>query len=369
MKKIIATHVYNDFSGSPLVLSNAIKGLIRYDFEVELMTSDSEGFLSNLNVQYNTIEYSFKKNKFQRLWMLLLNQWMMFWAIWNRKEEDLLIYVNTLLPFGAALAGKLTGQKVIYHIHETSIRPRILKGFLKAIAGFCSSEMLFVSEYLQKEEAIAGVKSKVVYNALSPEFTQKAKKHLENTHIKNSKFTVLMLCSLKAYKGVDDFVNLAQAMPDCNFEMVLNAEMDEIKKYFLDTNLPDNLVLFPVQKDVHWFYQRAHLVVNLSDPSRWVETFGMTLLEGMVYGVPVFSPVEGGPTELVEDGKNGFRLSGKKTTELTEKINYLKNNSFVYQKFSINSLKKAQEFSEEKFINDIIDLVLEDFIPAYNLAA
>ena len=39
------------------------------------------------------------------------------------------------------------------------------------------------------------------------------------------------ICSLKKYKGVDQFVKLAQKMPQYRFELVLNATFDEINHY------------------------------------------------------------------------------------------------------------------------------------------
>lgn len=37
-----------------------------------------------------------------------------------------------------------------------------------------------------------------------------------------------------------------------------------------------------------------------------VETFGMTILEAMAYGIPSVVPNIGGPTELIKDGYNGY---------------------------------------------------------------
>ena len=123
MKKIVCIHLYNDFSGSPLVLSTAIKGLIKKGNKVTVLTSDSEGFLSNLPAEKVTIPYQFQANKFLRLLALFYNQWLVFCYVLKFRKEDVVIYINTLLPFGGALAGRLIGKKVIYHVHETSIRP------------------------------------------------------------------------------------------------------------------------------------------------------------------------------------------------------------------------------------------------------
>ena len=76
MKKIICIHLYNDFSGSPLVLSTAVKGLIKKGHQVTLMTSGNKGFLSDLGTENITIPYKFQTNKLLRLFALLYNQFL-----------------------------------------------------------------------------------------------------------------------------------------------------------------------------------------------------------------------------------------------------------------------------------------------------
>lgn len=351
MKKIVCVHLYNDFSGSPLVLSTAIKGLVEKGNEVTLLTSESEGFLSDLPTEKVVIPYRFNSNKLIRLFLLLLNQWLVFIQILKYRKEEVVIYVNTLLPFGAALAGKLTGKKVVYHVHETSIRPLILKRFLKYIASITASQAIYVSKYLMETEKIHKIEGKVIHNALSTAFIKKANDFIEQGNEKKYPFTVLMLCSLKKYKGIDQFVELAKSLPQYRFELVLNADSVAINDYFDFPNLPKNLVLFPKQSDVHWFYERAHLVVNLSDPNQWVETFGMTLLEAMTYGVPVIAPPVGGPTEIVKNGLNGFTIALQQLPRIIDSIKSLAQNPSFYQKLSINAINSANVFKETNFSN------------------
>ena len=42
---------------------------------------------------------------------------------------------------------------------------------------------------------------------------------------------ILMLCSLKGYKGVDQFLKLAQTNPKYLFKLVVNASVLEIQQY------------------------------------------------------------------------------------------------------------------------------------------
>ncbi len=347
--KIICTHLYNDYSGSPLVLANAIKSFKKQGKEVEIVTSNSEGFLSNLEIKEKEIPYTFQSNKWLRLICFLWNQCRLFFYILGQRSTTETIYVNTLLPFGAALAGKLTGKKVIYHIHETSIQPALLKGFLKYMASITATQTIYVSKYLQKTEPIEEVPHHVIYNALSPTFIEQAESYLEKANKAKQPFTVLMLCSLKKYKGVDEFKQLAAALPQYQFELVVNANQKEIEAYFIDQDIPTNLTIFDRQSDVHPFYRRASLVLNLSDPNRWVETFGMTLLEAMHYGIPVIAPPVGGPTEVVVHGKNGYTIHNQEMDTLTSVIDNLATMPSLYQQFAEAALHHTKLFNNLNF--------------------
>ena len=133
--KIVFVHLLNDYSGSPLVLANVIKGLQQRGIACELITcSNSDGFLSEIeSVKYHYFKYHWHSNKLVRLILFLWSQAVLFFKILEFKNENVSIYINTILPFGAAIAGKLLNKKVTYHLHEVSIRPLLLKKYLKWI--------------------------------------------------------------------------------------------------------------------------------------------------------------------------------------------------------------------------------------------
>jgi len=357
MKKIVCTHLFNDFSGSPLVLSTVVKGFLKKGFQVEIITSmKDEGFLSGLEVKYHNNGYKFLNNKLLRLFLFLICQVKMFFQTLRFRNQEVVIYVNTLLPFGVALAGRMMGKKVIYHIHETSVKPAFLKKFLKWIASKTANEIIYVSDFLRKEEGIEGVEGKVVYNALSKEFVETASV-FQKGKSEEKEFVVLMLCSLKAYKGVNEFCALAKALPEINFEMVLNANWEDIRTYFENKFMPKNLILFPKQSDVHRFYQKADLVVNLSHPEQWVETFGMTLLEGMQYGLPSIAPPVGGPAEIVQQGVNGYQMDQREIEKIAQQIEHLSSDKILYQNLSNNSKRIALQFQVENMWDEVVKVV------------
>lgn len=359
-KTILAVHLYNDFSGSPKVLAKQLQEWKKEGRSPILLTSNSQGFLSNqggiMTYQFN---YKFHDKKSLRLWHFLVAQLLIMIRVWQLRKEISCVYVNTLLPFGAALAGRICGKKVVYHIHETSVNPAILKNFLKTMAQWTASHIIYVSHFLRKTEAIKNVPATVIYNSLDESFLARAETYLKNTTVKQQQaFTCLMACSLKQYKGIDQYRQLAELLPDYRFELVLNASSEAISSYFSEEQLPANLVIFPVQQDMHWFYQRADLVLNLSLPDQWVETFGMTLLEGMAYGKAVIGPTVGGPTEVIINRHSGYTISAYEIDRLKARIIRLAENSDLYQQIARNAYQQAQSFlpsdQQQMAINQII---------------
>jgi glycosyltransferase involved in cell wall biosynthesis len=355
MKKnrIIAIHLLNDFSGSPLVLRQALE-VLNQDFEVHLYTStpSGAGILSDIPLVNNHgIFYRWSPNKFITLLFFAWSQFVLFFRLGFILKKSDTVYINTLLPFGAALAGKCRGAKVIYHIHEVSIKPQALKSLLINIATFCADKVIFVSGFVKQQFDFADDKTQLVRNALPVSFTREALKTVNPD--KARPFTVLMLCSLKAYKGIYQFVELARNMPHITFKLVLNASPQETTRFQVDSAAPANCIVYPVQTDTAQFYKSAYVVVNLSLTDQWVETFGMTILEAMCYGLPVIVPPVGGVIELVRDGLEGIYADAYDTKKLTDTILHLYADETYYRKMGIAGRLRARHFSQTKFREQI----------------
>ncbi len=358
MKKVVAIHLLNDYSGSPLILATVLKGFRENNIPVDLCTSkEGSGFLSNLDVNYQPLSYQWHPNKYRRLLNFLVFQVILFFKLLSYRKEDVVIYINTLLPFGAALAGKLMGKRVVYHFHETSIKPALLKRFLKMVANKTAQEIIYVSKFLHEKEGLKQVKARIVPNSLSPTFLADASKYLGKAKDPQIRFVVLMLCSLKEYKGVLEFLQIARAMRDIEFELVLNANEAAIEEFFEGYEKSDNLTIFPVQTNVHLFYKHANLVLNLSRPDEWVETFGMTLLEAMHYSIPAIAPPVGGPAELIEDGVNGYQIDARQWELVVDKINTLLKNPTLYQQLCQNAKAKASLYTHKNMIKQVLEVV------------
>ena len=354
--KIIATHLLNDFSGSPKVLKQLLQGWVKNDLTVELHTcGGKEGFLSDIaGVSYYHFNYNWAANPFIRLINLLVSQLALCLNILRNSQKEDIIYINTVLPFGAALAGKIKGNRIIYHIHETSVKPAILKAFLFGMVRWTASDAIYVSNYLAQQEPIKQANKHILHNAIEDSFLTRANNYA--THRDGLK-NILMVCSLKEYKGVNEFIKLASILPDHNFKLVLNASYEDIANYFQLNSITKNVELFATQSDVHPFYQWADLVLNLSRPDEWVETFGLTIIEGMAYGNPAIVPPVGGVTEVVSDGQNGFHIACHSLDEIAYRIAIWSESNSYFNTYRESAKNTITKFNEQAFIAKSIEIL------------
>ena len=167
----------------------------------------------------------------------------------------------------------------------------------------------------------------------------------------------MLIASLRNYKGIPELFDLASSLlaySDVHFDLVVNDDQKHIDQYFSGRPVPSNLTVHPFTSDTTTFYQKANLVLNLSRVDQWVETFGMTILEAMAFGIPVIVPPEGGPAELVKDGVQGFQVDSRNSQLLKEKVLLLYNDQSLCQKMSSACRSRAADFSPEVFNENII---------------
>jgi len=89
--RIIAVHLLNDYSGSPKVLMQLLKGWSKKNLDCHLFTcSGREGFLSNIeNIKNHFYGYRFAKNPLIRMILLTTSQFQLFIKLiffLNKKE-------------------------------------------------------------------------------------------------------------------------------------------------------------------------------------------------------------------------------------------------------------------------------------------
>lgn len=356
MKHIVCFHLFNDYSGSPKVLKMVLEGMLRKGYRIDLVSSRG-GVLDELthyrNLRKHNYSYRFSPNgavtmlrycTIQLYTFLLAFRWLF--------HKDVVFYINTLLPAGPALAGRLMGKRVVYHYHENAF---VKGGFYKLLAGIMQKlahEIICVSTYqasfLPRKERVT-----IIPNALPQGFVDKLRPDKEAAFARKR---ILMLGSLKLYKGPLEFITLARQLPQFTFELVVNDTQQNIDSFLTEqaVNISRNLTVYPRQHDVTPFYNRASLVLNLSDKNLFIETFGLTALEAMSAGLPVIVPTEGGIAEMVENGVNGYKIDVRDLDDIAKCIDNILSNKDLYTELSDNALRYTKTYNADAMTDGIL---------------
>ncbi len=358
-KRIVCFHLFNDYSGSPKVLSLLLRGLLEKGYEVDLVTSRG-GVLDELkgcgDIRFSTYSYRFSNNAL--ITLLRYGAAQLYTALLALRylfRRDVVFYINTILPLGPALMGRLMGKRVVYHYHENAF----VKGaFYRALA-WCmqklASEIICVSayqrSYLRRAEGVS-----VIPNAIPPALAARLHANAEEAFARQR---VLMLGSLKRYKGVPEFLALAAALPRFSFELVLNETQESIDAFLREEGieLPSNTCIHPRQEDVAPFYNRASLVLNLTRPDLVIETFGLTALEAMTAGLPVIVPPVGGIAEMVEEGENGFHVDSRDSALLKQRVEQVLSNRELYQHLASGARATSERYDARQMAAAIANIL------------
>lgn len=359
---IVCFHLYNDYSGSPKVLRNVIEGLLDRGHHIAIVTSRTNGVLDELNghnnIDLDYFHYHLSNNKFSWVLHFIWAQICLFFKAFKYNDSSV-FYINTIMPIGAAVAGKLLGKRVIYHYHENAFIKSTFYRFLCKVMLHVADEIICVSKY-QRSFLPQSNNISVVYNALPESFTNKLTPNI-NKAFNNQ--NILMISSLLLYKSPLEFIDLARELREYNFTLVLNETNNAIKE-FIDKHritVPNNLIIYPRQSDVSSFYNNASILLNLSDPKRAIETFGLTALEGMTAGLPVIVPTVGGIAELVKDGVNGYKIDVQNLDRIALKIKEMLRDKHLYCNLSSAALSTASKFCVQNMCDAIEPIITNTY--------
>jgi len=348
---IVFCHLLNDRSGSPTVLYSTLEALDAHKDGVLYIGSQGHGILDEANVHSRRYWYRRSQHRILTLFTYFASQVALYQALSQARDipKDASIFINTLLPFAAMLWGKRTGRKVVVHVHEVSITPGLLRRLLTYCARRCADLLVYVSNDHRARLPIKGVPVCVLPNPVSPALDARVGEH---TPRHNGAFNVLMLASLRGYKGVEEFMSLAQALcsrTDIAFHLVLNANPKEVNSFKKRHSDVLNVSIHPRTSDAASFYARADLVINLARVDQWIETFGLTLVEAMTFGIPVIAPPVGGPAEIVTHGQEGYCIDSRNVPALSSAVQSLADDPETYAAMARAAKLRARDFTFEAY--------------------
>ncbi|CZR67826.1 related to glycosyltransferase [Phialocephala subalpina] len=113
---------------------------------------------------------------------------------------------------------------------------------------------------------------------------------------------------------------------------------------------------------------RAYAVGDVFLHCSITETFGLVVLESMASGVPVIARDEGGPSEIVADGKSGYLVAPSALDEFVGKVVKLGTDSSLREEMAKESRRMAEEATWEKINNSVAWKLAEALQPSHSIS-
>jgi glycosyltransferase involved in cell wall biosynthesis len=149
-------------------------------------------------------------------------------------------------------------------------------------------------------------------------------------------FTLLFLSRIEKSKGVymalDTFKLLQDTLIDTKFNLVIagdGSELENVRKYIDKCNIENVTTTGFIDGAVkHSVYKNAHLCLF---PSSYGEGLPLSVLEAMLYGLPVIARPVGGLPDVIKEGLNGYLIDSSDPSDYIERISMLLFNRQLYQ--------------------------------------
>lgn len=182
----------------------------------------------------------------------------------------------------------------------------------------------FVQNEMQKEYYPLCIQKKtfIVTNPVSDTFIYNEKKYSESVkkivavgRLNEQKNYIMLLKAIKLL--LNDFPNVSLKIYG------EGTEYANLQRFIIDNEMQDNVELMGRSENIVEVYQNSDIYVMTSD----YEGMPNSLLEAMCFGMPCISTdCPTGPSELIEDGKNGILVPVGDEKKIYEKLVYLINN-------------------------------------------
>ena len=261
-----------------------------------------------------------------------------------RKNNIDIIDTNTAVVFPGAVAAKFCRKKSVWHIREI-IKSRLENRVISLVMRLFSDVVIANSKATGSALHVPQKKVRVVYNAVGDaKFDRLIEKDADN-------IVVGMAGRINRWKGQKLFVDAAEIVakqkPNVTFEIAGDVYQGEdfirenLISYIKEKKLDQTVLLDGLVQDMPSFYKKLDIFVL---PSLQPEPFGLVVIEAMSYGLPVIATNHGGPTEIIENGKDGYLVRYDSADEMAARIMELVNDKEKRLLMGALGQKKKKEF-------------------------
>jgi len=255
---------------------------------------------------------------------------LLAWAVREHRLDHFdLVYSNTQSVIVGPLAALFMRCPHLWHVHEILISPAHRARVL-AWAAWVGSEVVIcpscaVARHLQSRCSRVAKKLTVLPNPVDLEILSQI--HRSNRH---DVIDVGVIARLHPWKGQELAI---RAVASCRQNAVParlhlfgdsvpgNESVEsELHELAYELGISEHVVFHGFIDDPRSIYEALDVVLV---PSTAPEPFSLVCLEAQAAGLPVIAPREGGPPELVLDGKTGLLVRPRSVEEIASAIKLL----------------------------------------------
>lgn len=212
-----------------------------------------------------------------------------------------LVHVNGAFFLAPALATKLSGRALVWHLNDTIVAPRLAR-VLGTIVKWMADEVVVAAEAVARHYCIGRGHYRVIY---APVDVVGICRKLSYKQTRAEK-RIGLVGNWNPLKGLDIFVEAASIVASrsnvrvefaiAGSKLQSHAEYEaKIEQLILEKGLQDRIHYSGFVEDIASFLQGLDVLVL----SSWSEACPMAVLEGMAAGVPIVATDVGGVRELL----------------------------------------------------------------------
>jgi len=283
----------------------------------------------------------------------------------RRSNFDRLMVINggypaSLLCRCSVIAWRFSGKESLatLNFHNSAIKPPwyvcFLETFIDTLVSQSSSNIISVSKNClgtlsNRKGFLGNANLHYIYNGIEvPKITPQILKTNKDMNLTTAPMC-LMLATYEPRKGYDYLLHAFKLVVDKYPKASLQIygygkthEKKRISNKIAELNLQDNVVLNGFTSDVSFLLSKTNVLLV---PSQAYESFGLTIIEAMAFGVPVVTTDVGGMPEVLAESNAGYVCSKDDPKMFANAITNILSDRILALKLGYNGRK----IFEEKF--------------------
>lgn len=349
-------------SGATHVLINLANGLIDYyDIHVVSVFGNQATASFPIKDQVHFVRL-FEGNG--RIWKHPLRTIRSIRNYFIEHEIDLVMALGMTVTPLVLMGAKRTKAKVVVCEHQNLLNPYasdITQRISQKMATIMANKVVTLTEKdaenYRKMFKLSPQKVTSIYNWMDP-------KLFENKYLyaKDSR-RIMTVGRVEELKGIPYIIEIAEKVlkkhPEWKWDIYGGGKADYLhwtNETIEKKGLKGKLVLRGIEKNIYQKYAEYSLFAMAS----LTEGLPMVLLEAKANHLPIVSfDCETGPSEIIQDGINGYLIPLKDSEQFADKLDKLMSSPDLRQDFSNHAMDNGGRFQKEKILSQWISLIKE----------